>query len=75
MKTNFLAFSLIIIFILFIIFHLPAQQRGLKVVCTPQGTDIPLYNSSYALVVGNGKYTEGWDDLPPIKVPPVELDF
>jgi len=42
-----------------------SQERGLKkVVRTPQGKEIPLYKGSYALVVGNGKYTAGWDELP-----------
>ena len=41
-----------------------SQERGLKkVVRTPQGKEIPLYKGSYALVVGNGKYTTGWDEL------------
>ena len=26
--------------------------------------DIKLYDASYALVIGNGKYTNGWDNLP-----------
>lgn len=41
-----------------------SQERGLKkVVRTPQGKEITLYKGSYALVVGNGKYTAGWDEL------------
>ena len=41
-----------------------SQERGLKkVVRTPQGKEIALYKGSYALVVGNGKYTAGWDEL------------
>jgi len=38
-------------------------QRGLKVVRTPQGKEIPLYKGSYALIVGNSDYTSGWDPL------------
>ena len=39
-------------------------QRGMKIVVrTTTGQDIPLYNKSYALVVGNGNYTNGWDPL------------
>ena len=34
------------------------------VATTPEGKEIPLYNNSYALVVGNGNYTNGWDPLP-----------
>jgi hypothetical protein len=41
-----------------------SQERGLKkIVRTPQGKEITLYKGSYALVVGNGKYTAGWDEL------------
>ena len=40
-----------------------SQERGFKVVRTPQGKEIALYKGSYALVVGNGKYTAGWDEL------------
>ena len=40
-----------------------SQQRGFKVVRTHQGKEIALYKGSYALVVGNGKYTAGWDEL------------
>jgi hypothetical protein len=40
------------------------QQRGFKRVSTPEGIEIDLYKGSYALVVGNGKYTAGWDPLP-----------
>ena len=39
--------------------------RGSQVVVrTPEGNRISLYNNSYALVVGNGNYTNGWDPLP-----------
>ena len=44
---------------------LPAAQRGIKVTAkTPTGKSIPLYSGSYALVIGNGDYTNGWDPLP-----------
>ena len=44
---------------------LPAAQRGIKVSAqTPTGKSIPLYSGSYALVIGNGDYTNGWDPLP-----------
>ena len=40
------------------------SQRGMKItVRTEAGQDIPLYNNSYALVIGNGTYTNGWDPL------------
>lgn len=39
--------------------------RGIQVIArTPEGNKIPLYRNSYALVVGNGNYTKGWDPLP-----------
>ena len=42
-----------------------AAQRGIKVTAkTPSGKAIPLYSGSYALVIGNGDYTNGWDPLP-----------
>ena len=45
--------------------NLPANQRGIKVTAkTPSGKTIPLYSGSYALVIGNGDYTNGWDPLP-----------
>jgi hypothetical protein len=45
--------------------NLLANQRGIKVTAkTPSGKAIPLYSGSYALVIGNGDYTNGWDPLP-----------
>ena len=39
-------------------------QRGMKIIVRTQtGQNISLYNNSYALVVGNGNYTNGWDPL------------
>ena len=39
--------------------------RGMKItVRTNAGEHIELYNASYALVIGNGNYTNGWDPLP-----------
>ena len=40
------------------------SQHGIKItVRTKAGQDIPLYSNSYALVVGNGTYTNGWAPL------------
>ena len=40
-------------------------SRGMKIsVRTSAGEHIELYNASYALVIGNGNYTNGWDLLP-----------
>lgn len=42
-----------------------AASRGIKInVQTRDGQKIALYSNSYALVVGNGEYTNGWDLLP-----------
>ena len=40
--------------------------RGMKTITvhTQQGEEIELYKDSYALVVGNGSYTEDWPRLP-----------
>ena len=40
-------------------------DRGMKPikVRTRAGKEIQLYKDSYALVVGNGNYTNGWDPL------------
>ena len=60
-------FSIIAILILSLLLatSLPAKQRGIRVTAkTPAGKEIPLYKDSYAFVVGNGTYTNGWDPLP-----------
>ena len=44
-----------------------AAQRGIKIsVHTEDGTELDLYNDSYALVIGNGDYPakNGWELLP-----------
>jgi len=41
-----------------------SADRGVVYVKTHNGKSIPLYEKSYALVVGNGHYTKGWDPLP-----------
>lgn len=56
-------FPFLLSLILLLSVYIFSQQRGFKVVHTPQGKDITLYKGSYALVVGNGKYTAGWDEL------------
>ena len=40
-------------------------NRGMKTITvrTMAGTEIELYKDSYALVVGNGNYTNGWNPL------------
>ena len=45
--------------------HLLAASRSIQVVVnTPEGKRIDLYRESYALVIGNGNYRNGWDPLP-----------
>lgn len=41
-----------------------AVDRGISLkIKTPEGKTIDLYNGAYALVIGNGKYYNGWDPL------------
>ena len=67
--TRHLIFRLVVIccvsFCLIAAAGLFAQApRGMKtVVRTKTGQDILSYSKSYALVVGNGAYTNGWDPL------------
>ena len=43
----------------------PQTRRGMKIsVRTKTGEEIELYKASYALIVGNGNYRNGWDPLP-----------
>ena len=43
----------------------PQTTRGMKIsVRTNTGEEIELYKASYALIVGNGNYRNGWDPLP-----------
>jgi len=59
--------AIILLFFLVFLFVVPsyAAKRGIKVVAkTPDNKEIPLYSDSYALIVGNGNYTKGWDPLP-----------
>ena len=57
--------TLVVIIILLTSFQLGAQTRSIQVtVRTSAGKTLDLYRASYALVVGNGNYTEGWDPLP-----------
>ena len=38
-------------------------QRGMTISVHTEAGEIPLYNESYALIVGNGSYTNSWDPL------------
>ena len=57
---------LLFTFLLVTLSDLSAQTRGIQVsVKTSKGRAIDLYRDSYALVIGNGNYTDkGWDPLP-----------
>ena len=42
-----------------------ASERGVSVTLTTSGGNrIDLYRGSYALIVGNSNYTNGWDSIP-----------
>jgi len=59
MKKHFIFLIIVLVMFSFLI----SQERGLKVVRTPQGDAVTLYKGSYALIVGNGNYSAGWDPL------------
>lgn len=60
----FLAFSFLCGAIVLIAANELFSQRGMKItIRTQSGEEIPLYKDSYAFVVGNGNYTNGWDPL------------
>lgn len=49
------------------VIHTPdclSADRGVVYVKTHDGQNLKLYENSYALVVGNGNYMDGWDPLP-----------
>ena len=55
----------LIIFSFVNINYLAASNRGLKLsVKTPKGNRIDLYRDSYALVIGNSNYSNGWEPIP-----------
>ncbi len=42
-----------------------SSNRSIRVeIKAPSGKTITLYKNSYALVIGNGDYSLGWDPLP-----------
>jgi formylglycine-generating enzyme required for sulfatase activity len=47
-----------------LLWAVPAAWAVRVVATTPEGKEIHLYNNSYALVLGNGNYSNGWDPLP-----------
>ena len=44
-----------------------AQMRGLSINTPDTGEEIPLYQGSYALIIGASDYTNGWPSLPGVK--------
>ena len=60
-----LLFVTVCVSLCFIPFDDLHSQRGMKTITvhTKTGKEIKLYKDSYALVVGNGTYTEGWNPL------------
>ncbi len=44
-----------------------AQMRGLSINAPDTGEEIPLYQGSYALLIGASDYTNGWPSLPGVK--------
>ena len=67
-KNTILLFIVGLFSVLFIPSHLRASTRDIKVcIKIPDGKytkEINLYNNSYALVIGNGNYKNGWNPLP-----------
>lgn len=64
MKKTISIFCIFVLIIISIvnISYLAAPNRGFKLaVKTPQGNQIYLYKSSYALVIGNSNYSNGWE--------------
>lgn len=67
MKKKFIAIITIQIF--FFCHFLTAQPRGTEIYVKDPGTgkDIRLYDGSYALIIGNSEYSQGWRKLPGVK--------
>lgn len=43
------------------------QSRGQMVVKTKKGGELNLYEASYALVIGESRYSNGWNELPGVR--------
>lgn len=59
----FLLFGILCIALVLNVVDESFWQRDMKISVHTETGEIPLYNESYALVVGNGSYTNGWDPL------------
>jgi len=60
---RFLRNVLLITTLLLFLVRIGAQGRGM-VIKTAEGKEVGSFESSYALVIGESDYTEGWPDLP-----------
>jgi hypothetical protein len=64
-RSGLFCIFILIIISLVNINYLAASDRGLKLtVKTPNGNRIDLYRDSYALIVGNSNYSNGWEPIP-----------
>ena len=66
MKKRRVIFCIVFLIIISLanINYLSASDRGLKLtVTTSKGNRIDLYRDSYALIIGNSNYTNGWDPI------------
>ena len=61
--TLFLLFGVLCVALVLSVFDELFWQRDKQIIVHTETGKIALYNKSYALVVGNGSYTNGWDPL------------
>ena len=59
----FLLFSILCVALVLNVVNKLFWQHDMKISVHTETGEIPLYNESYALIVGNGSYTNGWDPL------------
>ena len=59
----FLLFGILCIALVLNVVDESFWQHDMKISVHTETGEIPLYNESYALIVGNGSYTNGWDSL------------
>ena len=59
----FLLFGILCVALVLSVVNELFWQRGMTISVHTEAGEIPLYNESYALVVGNGSYANGWDPL------------
>ena len=59
----FLLFGILCIALVLNVVDESFWQHDMQISVHTETGEIPLYNESYALVIGNGSYTNGWDSL------------